>query len=844
MNQGQKFSEYTSLTPQEAVERLESDAERGLESQERNRRLAKYGANKVAQSGIVWHKILLRQFKSSFVYLLFGAAIIGFVLGELIDGITIMLFVAINAALGFYQEYRSEQTVQVLQRFTLPTSKALIGGKEQTVESRSLVPGDIIKLEAGDLRAADARLLVAHDLAVDESALTGESEPQDKSTEAPRENMGEIYQASCMVFAGTTVVRGWASALIVATGRSSVLGEVSKLANELPRESSFEKSLDRFSAFILRLVMVTIVLVFAANFAIKHDSKKLIEFAVFSIALAVSVIPEALPTVTTFSLSSGARRLARRKVVVKRLSAIEDLGSIEVLCTDKTGTLTENRLTIAEVYGADRQAVLASAALASSYFSKIEKHPDAFDLAIWDGLALPVRAELRKQTRIGELPFDPERRRNSVIVGGKSGQRFIVRGAAEAILPFCSASSVQQTQCREWVAEQGRQGRRVIVLASKNKKFTGRLSVAEEESQLGLIGCISFSDPIKATTIPAISQAEKLGVAVKILTGDSPEVAGSVGREVGLIRSPKEVLTGAEFERLPGEAQEQAVERYQVFARVSPRQKYRIIQLLEQKHTVGFLGEGINDAPALKIANVGLVVAGASDVAREASDIVLLKKSLEVIVNGIEEGRAVFANTIKYIKATLASNFGNFYAVAIASLLIDYLPMLPLQILLVNLLSDFPMIALATDTVDADEGHKPKSYQVRDIALLATVLGVTSTIFDFIFFAIYSRVSPGVLQTNWFIGSILTELVFIYSIRTKFFFARSSHPSHILVGLTAVAALLTILLPFTPLGVSVFHFTAPRISYLLLDLGLVAMYFVSTESVKLLYYRFAAPRSS
>ena len=303
-------------------------------------------------------------------------------------------------------------------------------------------------------------------------------------------------------------------------------------------------------------------------------------------------------------------------------------------------------------------------------------------------------------------------------------------------------------------------------------------------------------------------------------------------------------MTGAEFERLPGEAQEQAVERYQVFARVSPRQKYRIIQLLEQKHTVGFLGEGINDAPALKIANVGLVVAGASDVAREASDIVLLKKSLEVIVNGIEEGRAVFANTIKYIKATLASNFGNFYAVAIASLLIDYLPMLPLQILLVNLLSDFPMIALATDTVDADEGHKPKSYQVRDIALLATVLGVTSTIFDFIFFAIYSRVSPGVLQTNWFIGSILTELVFIYSIRTKFFFARSSHPSHILVGLTAVAALLTILLPFTPLGVSVFHFTAPRISYLLLDLGLVAMYFVSTESVKLLYYRFAAPRSS
>ncbi len=363
----------------------------------------------------------------------------------------------------------------------------------------------------------------------------------------------------------------------------------------------------------------------------------------------------------------------------------------------------------------------------------------------------------------------------------------------------------------------------------------------KEMTEIGFLldaGAIAFSDPLKKSAYQAVQKAQKLGVAIKIVTGDSPIVAGCVAHEIKLVQSPQDVVTSADFFALPLTKQRQVARTASVFARFSPHEKHQLIAILQHEFEVGFLGEGINDAPALKTANVALVVHGASDIAREAADVILLNPSLRVIIDGIQEGREVFANTIKYVKITLASNFGNFYAVAIASLFIDFLPMLPIQILLVNLLSDFPLVAIATDTVDAEEVREPESYNLRDFALIATLLGMVSTVFDFVYFGLFYRISPAVLQTNWFIASILTELALLYSLRTRFAFFRAHRPPLLVALLTSAAAIATVVIPFTKIGQEVFKFTPPSQAHLLLIFAIVGCYFVCTEVAKLLYYRF------
>ncbi len=385
---------------------------------------------------------------------------------------------------------------------------------------------------------------------------------------------------------------------------------------------------------------------------------------------------------------------------------------------------------------------------------------------------------------------------------------------------------------------EGEKGRRSLAIARKELKdnLSGNIDLSNEK-KYDFLGAISFVDSIKPSSFEVVKKANKLGVRIKILTGDSVEVAGAVAKQIGLVDSARKVITGSAWQAMDKKRQFKALEEYAVFARVSPEQKYAVIAFLHNNSTVGFLGEGINDAPALKIADVSIVVDSVADIAREAADIILLKKNLTVILNGIEQGRKVFANTTKYIKATLISNFGNFFAVAIASLLIDFLPMLPVQILLLNLLSDVPMIAISADTVDKDELVSPKKYEIKEIVLFSIVLGVLSTIFDFIFFGLFYRISPGVLQTNWFIGSILTELVLIYSVRTKFFFLKSARPSISLSVLTGLAFLFTIILPYLTFGQTLFHFIRPLAIHMILILAIVAVYFICTELLKLMFYR-------
>lgn len=838
------FAKYTTMAAEELAADYGVDIAHGLTDAAVDTARQTYGRNELAQTSFSVWRVFLRQFTSPFVYLLAGASALAFLLGEQIDGSLILLFIIINTVLGFHQEYKSEHAVKLLKRYVVARARVRRNGKETLIPAHDLVPGDVVIVEAGDIIPADIRFAEEENLLVDESPLTGESVPIAKTGRPLKTAMSEIYQAMNIGFSGTTTVGGKGAGIVFAIGKATVMGGVNQLTTETKRASSFELGIHRLSIFILRLILFTLAFVFAINVFLKGLTvDTVIPLIIFSIALAVSVIPEALPVVTTFSLSRGALRLAKHHVVVKRLSAIEDLGGVNVLCTDKTGTLTENVLAIEGVYprhDVSNDAVIHFAALASPFLAEKNKEPNnSFDLALWARLDKKEKKTAQNAERVREIPFEPERRRNTVLV--KTDDReltLISRGAPEVILDLCAGISKEAKRgALAWMAGEGEHGRRVLAVAKKSLVAEpGNLGKAEVE--LEFLGLISFSDPLKSSAKSAIQKAKRLGVQVKIITGDSADVAGAVGCQVGLTASCHEVLNAGELDAMHHEEQLAAVEKYNVFARVSPEQKYRIIQLLQKTNTVGFLGEGINDAPSLKIAHVGIVVAEASDIAREAADIVLLRQSLGVIIDGIQEGREVFANTIKYIKATLASNLGNFYAVAVSTFFIDYLPMLPVQLLLVNLLSDFPMIAIATDTVDKNEVTRPRTYDIKDIALFAMVIGAVSTLFDFLFFGIFYQFGPQVLQTNWFIGSILTELIFILSVRTHLPFWRAKLASPVLLGLSGAAFIATILLPLTSFGQRIFQFVAPTAPQIILILIIIALYFVITECVKLLYYKF------
>ena len=832
------FSSFSSKSTSDILSELKT-SEHGLNSDEAVARQKQYGPNQLAVHEIHWWQILGRQFKSPFIYLLLFATALSFFLGEIADGSIVLAFIAINTLLAFVQEYHSEQSLKALEKYVVPEARVLREGKEVKVKTSELVPGDVVVVEAGDIIPADIRFISASNLLIDESVLTGESAPVTKEENPPTKPAEEIDQASNIGFSSTTVVSGKAEGVVFAIGKDTQMGTISKLTVETHHQSSFEKGIIKFSKFILRMIVVILVFLFIINVAIKGREANIAELVLFSIALAVSVVPEALPIVTTISFSRGAEKLAKSKVVVKRLSAVEDLGSIEVLCTDKTGTLTENKLKVSGVKAPDEKLCFFSAALASEYVG--DKKRDAnnsFDIALWSKLTKTEQAQCLKYKKVNEIPFDPRRKRSSVLVELAEKKWLIVRGAPEVIFEGAHIIGAEKKELQNWLAEEGKQGRRVIAVARKIWSGSANDYKATDETELTFVGMVSFVDPIKSTTAYAVEHAKKLGVAIKILTGDSREVAGAVAAQIKLITDSSQVMTGEEFEKLPSLKQKEAIEKYSVFARVSPEQKYAIIECLEQLgKEVGFLGEGINDAPALKIANVGIVVNNASDIAREAADVVLLNNSLSVIVNGIREGREIFANVIKYIKITLIANFGNFYAIATASLILPYLPMLPIQILLTNLLSDFPMIAIATDRTDNKELRRPRSYNIREVILIALLLGAVSTVFDFIFFGMFKSSGAPILQTAWFIGSVLTELFLIFSVRSRLFFASAKAPSPTLLGLSVLTGMLTLGVACTAWGQKTFQFAELSLNQVLLVLGITIGYFVVTEGIKVLYYK-------
>ena len=852
----------------EVLKALASES-KGLSQEKIDDFLIKFGQNKIPSQKLTSWQIFLRQFKSPFVYLLLISFFILIWLGEKLDAFMILFFIGVNSLLGFYQEYKSETAVSLLKKYLISKVKVRRDGIEENVDTSFLVPGDVLILEPGDIIPADVRFIKTTNLVVDESVLTGESQPVQKFAEAVKGEVNSIYDAVNIGFTGTVVVSGKAEAVVFATGVNTDYAKIVKLTGGIERESGFEKELLRFSTFTLVVVLATLIFVVVTSIAVKPNPS-FIELLMFSIALAVSVIPEALPVVITFSLSLGALSLAKKSVVVKRLSAIEDLGSLQVLCSDKTGTLTENNLSVLDINSKDSKDCLLKANLASVDFALSRNvQNNAFDIALKEKLEAFEKFREKRITegfeRVVEVPFDPQRRRVTVIVKRKRStvskhdigsffreQILITRGAPEEVLKLCRISYQKKEKFFNWAKEKGREGKRVLAVAEKIlnqdmalklKGNINNLDIPRLENDMRFLGFITFSDPIKKSAYQAISQAKKMGIAVKILTGDSLEVAESVARKVGLLSENEKAISGSDFEALSISEKHKAVENFCVFARVTPSQKYDMIKLLQEKYYTGFLGEGINDAPALKIANVAIVVSEASDVAREASDIVLLKRDLKVIIDGILGGRRVFDNTSKYITATMASNFGNFFAVALITPFINFLPMLPLQILLVNLLSDFPMIAVATDNVDEDDIKIPKRYDLKGFATKSLSFGAVSSVFDFVIFGYFVGMGEKSLQTYWFIQSILSELLFLFVIRTQKPIWKEKAASKPLIYLTLVVICLTLIIPFTTLGDELFGFIRPKIKGIVLVFVIVGIYLLVNEIIKFVLFSLRSKNS-
>ncbi len=834
---GMQWKKMALPEPEDVVIEMRS-RKSGLSSTEVRDALAEYGLNRFTEERSPWPAMLRRRFQSSFLYLLLAAAILSFVLGERLEALLILLFIFINVALESYQEYHSEQSLRLLRKYLISHVRVRRGGEIVLVESERIVPGDIVLVEAGDRLAADLRFITSTALAVDESIITGESIPVPKTHTPLTFPKLEMSEAANIGFTGTVVTSGRGEGVIVATGKATSLGDIATLTEEPRHETTFEKGINHFSRFIFRLVGGTLLFIFIANIFLHRGETNITELLIFSLALAVSVIPEALPVITTVTLSRGSIRLAQKKVVVKRLSAIEDLGSISVLCTDKTGTLTENALAVADVQATDRSLCLRLASV-SSVQTPLHRSllHDPFDLALWHALSDAEKIRVAGIARMDALPFDPGRRRNSVLVQLERKTTLIVRGAFEEIIEHCSnLSESDRVRLTEWGNAAGKNGKRVLAVATRLLPRK-RAIVPDLETDLTYVGMIAFLDPLKKSAEKTIIDARALGITVKILTGDSRDVAGAVAQAVGLVKDPSEVITGAELEALTAERQRERVEQCHVFARVSPQQKHLIIGLLQEKHEVGFLGEGINDAPALKLANVGLVVQGAADIAKEAADIVLLQRNLDTVITGVREGRIIFANILKYLRITLTSNFGNFYSVALASLFLPFVPLLPIQILLLNLLSDFPMIAVATDNVDAEELVNPRSYQVSSIVLMTVFFGFVSSLFDFALFAMFYRDGPAALQTAWFMLSLVTEIILIFSLRTRSFFLSARRPSLALIGLSVFALLAAFSVVESSVGRDILHFSQESSRIFMVVMALAGLYFVATELVKYYYVR-------
>jgi len=814
----------------------------GLSSDEAEKRLEIYGYNELAKrrkrAAIVE---FLLHFRSPLVIILLVAGLISGFLGEIANVVIIFSIVFLSVVLDFYQESKAERAAEMLKERVTTTATVLRDGVKREIKLSEIVPGDVIYLSAGDIVPADARIISAKDLFVNQSALTGESFPVEKTPTRPKSKDTSITEWTNYLFMGTSVVSGTATAVVVRTGGFTEYGKIAKRLVVREPETEFEKGIKNFGFLIMEITFLLVMFVFFINALYKRD---VLESLLFAVALAVGLTPELLPMIISVNLSKGAIAMSKKGVIVKRLASIQNFGSMDVLCTDKTGTLTENRIQLVlhvDINGEDSERVLLYSYL-NSYWQTGLKSP--LDEAILKYRDIDVSGF----QKVDEIPFDFVRKRLSIVVEHENQRFMITKGAPEEISRICAyyelgdiladITDELHRKIEQKYLELSAEGFRVLGVAYKRLREYKPVYTANDENEMVFLGFVAFLDPPKETARESLQLLSKAGVEVKILTGDNEFVTRKVCEHLGL--EIKGIVLGSEIAQMHDDALARVVEEANVFCRVTPAQKDRIINSLRNNgHVVGFLGDGINDAPSMRSADVGISVNNAVDVAKESADIILLQTDLTVLHDGVLEGRKTFGNTMKYIMMGTSSNFGNMFSVAGASLFLDFLPMLPTQILLNNLLYDLSQSTVPTDSVDHEYIEKPKRWDISFIRRFMIFLGPISSIFDFLTFFImlfvFNATEP-LFQTAWFLESLSTQTLVIFVIRTrKSPFYRSKPSESLLVSSIAIVAF-ALILPFTPLG-ELFDFVAPPLTFFIVLAGLICAYLMLVDAVKKWFYK-------
>lgn len=814
----------------------------GLKSNEAAIRLKRYGPN-------VFHpqrkNAALLQFLSKFnnplIIILLVASTISAFTGDVTNFIIISLMVIMSVTLDFIQEYRAGKEAEKLRQLVTVHVEALRDGKSQEIPLPSLVPGDVVLLAAGDLVPADGRLLEAKDFFVNQALLTGEPYPIEKKPgELPDES--EILSATNTVLRGTSVVSGTAKVLICETASNTVLGDIAASLVAKAPPTAFEQGSRRFGLLIMRLTIFLVLFVLLVN---AYYHRPWLESFIFAIALAVGLTPELLPMIVSVTLARGAQRMSDQKVIVKQLASIQNLGSMDVLCTDKTGTLTEAKIRLerhVDALGKENERIIEWAYL-NSYFETGLKSP------LDDAILEHKNIDMASWRKIDEVPFDFERRRVSVLVDNGQKRMLVVKGAPEDILRLCTTyeggsesnllplDETAMISLRALFDSLGRDGFRVLGIAWRQVENDYPHAVVNDETKLVFSGFAAFLDPAKESAKKALADLTDSGVSVKVITGDNELVTKHICGQLELPITG--ILTGADLLKMDDQALVGQVENVNLFCRVTPAQKNRIILALKRRgHTVGYLGDGINDAPSLHSADVGISVDSAVDVAKDAADMILLEHDLKALQSGVVEGRRTFGNIMKYIMMGTSSNFGNMFSMAGASLFLPFLPMLPTQILVNNMLYDISEIPIPLDNVDKEYLMRPRQWDINFVRKFMLIIGPISSIFDFLTFFVMIKVfqaNEALFQTGWFIESLATQVLVIFIIRTRKN-PLKSHPNPWLTICSLLVVVLAILLPFTPLG-TYLGLVVPPLQFFLILAGMVIIYLLAVERVKEWFYK-------
>jgi Mg2+-importing ATPase len=832
------IAHWWSRSPDELLADLQSSRE-GLNPRAAARRLREHGRNTVrADDTPGWPRLLLRQFTSPLVLILLFGAAVSLALRDWTEAAIILAIVVGSALLGFAQEARASAAITKLRRRLALRAQVRRGGALRTVPTAQLVPGDIVELAAGHLVPADALVLEARDFLVTEAALTGESMPVEKrpglsAAEAP------ISRRENGVFLGSSVRSGTATVLVAATGPDTAFGAVAAQLAQREPETDFARGVRRFGELLLRVMIVMVLFVLLVN---QWLGRPMVDSLMFAVALAVGLSPELLPAIVSVTVARGAHAMAQRGVVVRRLEAIENLGSIDVLCTDKTGTLTVGDMALHGALGPDGRP--------SGEVLRWAHANAALETGIANALDAALVAAGRQQGldatglhKVDEIPYDFQRRRLTIVVAeGEATHRIVTKGAFDNVLDVCALwrdgtdpkplDDGSRQRLAEFFRARSEEGFRVLALATRSVPAQPRYGVADETAMC-FEGFLLFLDPVKPGAAQTLRELAALGIRVKVITGDNRHVAAHVAGALGL--STDTLLTGEQLAAMRDEALWEHARRADVFAEIDPQQKERIVRALQRTgHAVGYLGDGINDAPALHAADVGISVDQAVDVARESADIVLLRPDLDVLRRGVEDGRRTFANTLKYIGITTSANFGNMVSMALGTLFLPFLPLAAKQILLNNFLSDLPSIAISTDRVDPERLATPQRWQVGELRRFMIVFGLVSTVFDLLTFWLlhrWFRADEATFQTAWFSVSLLTELAVVLVLRTRSAFWRSA-PSRLLWLTTLGVAIAALLLPLVPAVRTLFGFVMLPAPLLAALAGVVLAYLLATELIK------------